>query len=127
MKNISKATSGHILLGNFSTNSITSLFNEPNSIDISAFFPQNDNCAISIDQQSELTSHMEEGMDVPDSQRSKVVTTIKRVGKVTLMKDLTSLLININTVLKIDTSSESPKPLLYQVFARIMTMTINND
>ena len=43
LKNISKATSGHIVLGNFSKNSITSLFNEPNSIDISAFFPQNDN------------------------------------------------------------------------------------
>ena len=127
LKNISKATSGHILLGNFSTNSITSLYNEPNSIDISAFFPQNDNCAIKVNQQSDLTSRMEEGMDVPDGQRSKVVTTIKRVGKVTSMKDLTSLLININTVIMIVTSSESPKPLLYQVFARIMTLTIDID
>jgi hypothetical protein len=126
LKNISKATSGHILLGNFSTNSITSLFNEPNSIDISAFFPQNDN-AIKVDQQSNLMSRMEEGMDVPDGQRSKVVSTIKRVGKVTSMKDLTSLLININTVIMIVTSSECPKPLLYQVFAKIITLTIDNN
>jgi len=127
LKNISKATSGHILLGNFSTNGITSLFNEPNAIDISAFFPQNDNCAIKVDQQSDLMSRMEEGMDVPDGQRSKVVTAIKRVGKVTTMKDLTSFLINVNTVIMIVTSSESPKPLLYQIFTRIMTLTIDND
>ena len=43
------------------------------------------------------------------------------------MKDLTSLLINMNTVIMIVTSNKSLKPLLYQVFARIMTMTIDHD
>jgi hypothetical protein len=116
-----------MLLGNFSIVGIASLSIEPNAIDISAFFPQNDRLAIEADKLRDLASRMEEGLDVVDAQRSKVATAIKRVGKVTSIKDVTSLMINVCTFMMVVSSSDSPKPLLAQMFTKIMTMTINND
>ena len=46
LMNITKTTSGHMLLGNFSIVGIASLSIKPNAIDISAFFPQNDQFAL---------------------------------------------------------------------------------
>jgi len=89
LTNFAKTTSGHMLLGNFSIVGIASLSIEPNAIDISAFFPQNDRLAIEADKLRDLASRMEEGLDVVDAQRSKVATAIKRVGKVTSIKDVT--------------------------------------
>ena len=70
---------------------------------------------------------MEEGFDVVEAHCSKVATAIKRVGKVTSIKDVTSLIINVCTVMMVVSSRNSPKPLLAQAFTKIMTMTINND
>ena len=67
---------------------------------------------------------MEEGFDVVEAQCSKVATAIKRVGKVTSIKDVTSLMINVCTVMMVVSSSDSSKPLLDQAFTKIMTMTI---
>ncbi len=116
-----------MLLGNFSIVGIASLSIEPNAIDISAFFPQNDQLAIEADKLRDLASRMEEGLDVVDAQRSKVATAIKRVGKVTSIMDVTSLMINVCTFMMVVSSSDSPKPLLAQMFTKIMTMTINNN
>jgi hypothetical protein len=127
LTNFAKTTSGHILLGNLSIVGIASLSIEPNAIDISAFFPQNDRFAIEADKQRDLASRMEEGLDVVDAHRSKVATAIKRVGKVTSIKDVTSLMVNVCTFMMVVTSSDSPRPLLAQMFTKIMTMTIDND
>jgi len=70
---------------------------------------------------------MEEGFDVVEAHCSKVAAAIKRVGKVTSIKDVTLLIINVCTMMMVITSSDSPKPLFAQAFTTIMTMTINND
>ena len=127
LTNIAKTTLGHMLLGNFSTVGTASLSIEPNTIYISAFFPQNNRFAIEADKLRDLASCMEEGFDVVEAHRSKAAAAIKRVGKVTSIKDVTSLMINICTVMLVITSSDSPKPLLAQACTKIMTMTINND
>ena len=128
MMNITKTTLGHMLLGNFSIVGIASLsIVEPNAINISAFFPQKDRFAIEADKLRDLASRMEEVFNVVEAHRSKVATAIKRVGKVTSIKDVTLLMINVCTVMMVVSSSGSPKPLLAQAFTKIMTMTINND
>jgi len=70
---------------------------------------------------------MEEGFDIVEAHRSKIVTAIKQVGKVTSIKDVTLLMINVCTVMMVVSSIDSPRPLLAQAFTKIMTMTINND
>ena len=72
----------------------------------------------------DLASRLEEGLDVVDA---KVATAIKRVGKVTSIKDVTLLMINICTFMMVVSLSNSLRPLLAQAFTKIMTMTINND
>ena len=102
-----------MLLGNFSLVSIANLSLKPNSIDFTVFFPQTQLDAIADGQLQDLAARMEEGLDVADAHRSKTVTAIKRVGKVTSVKDVTSLLINMCTFILVVTSSDNPKPLLY--------------
>ena len=127
IKYIPKATAGHMLLGNFSLCSIATLSLEPNSIDITVFFPQTQHDAIAVGQLQDLAARMEEGLDVADAHRSKTVTAIKRVGKVASVKDVTSLLINMCTFVLVVTSSDDPKPLLYNMLSKIMSLTIDND
>jgi hypothetical protein len=116
-----------MLLGNLSIVGIATLSIEPKSINISAFFPQKDRFAIKADKLRDLASCMEEGLDVVDAHSYKVTTAIKCVRKVTSIKDVTLLMINVCTVMMVVSSSDSPKPLLAQAFTKIMTMTINND
>ena len=99
LTNIAKTTLGHMLLGNFSNVGIAYLSIEPNAIDISAFFPQNDRFAIEADKLRDLASRMDEGFEVVKAHRYKVATAIKLVGKVTSIKDFTSLMINVCTVM----------------------------
>ena len=127
LKNISKAVSGHFILGNLSTVSITGTQAEPNSIDVTAFYPQRNQTMIDADLRQDLASRMEEGLDVAETQRSKAGTSMKVIGRVTDVKDITSLLINICTVMMVVTSSDSPKPLLHQILSKIMALTINSE
>jgi hypothetical protein len=127
LKNISKAVAGHFILGNLSTVSITGTQAEPHSIDVTAFYPQRNQTMIDADLRQDLASRMEEGLDVAEAQRSKAGTSMNVIGRVTDVKDLTSLLINICTVMMVVTSSDSPKPLLHQILSKIMTLTINSE
>lgn len=44
---------------------------------------------IDADLRQDLASRMEEGMDVAEAHRSKAVTSMKVIGKVTDVKDIT--------------------------------------
>lgn len=127
LKNLSKAVAGHLLLGNLSTVSITGIQAEPNSIDISAFYPQRNQNMIDADLRHDLASRMEVGLDVAEAHRAKTGTSMKVIGRVTDVRDVTSTLININTVIAVVTSSDSPQPLLHTILSQIMTWTINSD
>ena len=97
IKYIHKATAGPLLLGNFLLCSIANLFNKPHSIDQTVFFPQMQHDTIKVGQLQDLAACMEDGLDVANVHCSKATTAIKRVGTVTSVKDVTSLLINICT------------------------------
>ena len=127
LKNISKTTSGHLILGNLSIASITGVQLEPNSINITAFYPQRNQNAIDADLRQDLATRMEEGMDIDQTNRSKAGTSMKVIGQVTDVKDVTSLLINICTIMKVVTSSDSPQPIGHQIFSEIMKLTIDNN
>ena len=127
LKNLSKAVAGHLLLGNLSTVSITGIQAEPNSIDITAFYPQRNQNMIDADLRHDLASRMEEGLDVAEAHRAKTGTSMKVIGKVADVKDVTSLLINVSTVIAVITSSDKPQPLLHTMLSKIMTWTIDSN
>ena len=59
--------------------------------------------------------------------RKKAATTISCIGTLVSVRDVTSLCININTIILAVTSSSSPHPIIYQLFAKIIEITVNSD
>jgi hypothetical protein len=114
-------------LGNLSLDGVTSLYNEAHSIDPTAFLPQRDQAAIASERARDLSTHIEDNLDVLETHRKKTETTISRIGTLLSVRDVTSLCININTVILAVTSSTSPQPIIYQLLAKIIDLTVNCD
>jgi hypothetical protein len=114
-------------LGNFSLEGVTSLYNEAHSIDPTAFLPQRDQSAIASERARDLSTRIEDDLDVLETHRKKTATTISCIGTLLSVRDVTSLCININTIILAVTSSTSPQPIIYQLLAKIIDLTVNCD
>jgi hypothetical protein len=58
MTHTSKSMASHLLLGNLSLDGVTSLYNEANSIDPTAFLPQRDQAAIASERACDLSTRI---------------------------------------------------------------------
>ena len=125
MTHTSKLMGSHFLLGNLSLDGVTSLYNEAHSIDPTVFLPQRDQTAIALERARNLSTRIEDDLDVLKTHRKKTATTISRIGTLQSVRDVTSLCININTVILAVTSSTSPQPIIYQLLAKIIDLTVN--
>ena len=110
----------HLLLGNLSLDGVNSLFNEAHSIDPTAFFPQRDQAAIALERARDLSSRIEDDLDMLESHCKKTATSIYCIGTLVSVRDVTSLCININTIILSVTSSSSPQPIIYQLLAKLL-------
>ena len=127
MTHDSKAMVSHLLLGNLATSGVTNAHNKANSVDPSAFLPQRNLTLVEEQQTKDRNSRSELGMDVQDSQKTKISTGIARIGAITNMKDLTSLCINVCAVLSAITSDTAPEPILRTIMTTIYKITLNRD
>jgi hypothetical protein len=127
MTHTSKSMASHFLLGNLSLNGVTSLFNEAHSINPTAFLPQRDQVAIALERACNLSSCIEDNLDVLELHPKKTATTISCHGTLVSVRDLTSLCISINTIILAVTSSSSPQPIIYQLLAKMIDLTVNSS
>ena len=127
MTHTSKSMAGHLIIGNLVLDSVTSLYNEAQSIDPTAFLPQRDQAKIASERATNLSIRIEDNFDVLESHRKKTATTITRIGSLTSVRDVTSLCININTVILAITSSDSPQPIIYQLLTKMIELTVSSD
>lgn len=82
--------------GNIEKESIECLHSEGSTFDILVLASQRESGSkISLLRKSEVARKMEEEMDVPDSQRSKVQTATVRIGSVSNMNDIRTLGANL--------------------------------
>ncbi len=127
LKIVPKTLAQRILQGNFATQAITLLCNEANSVDPLAFLPQKNSVTIERECTKDMNSCTKLGMDVLDTHKTKVTTSITRIGSMSDMKYITSLCINMNAVLSAITLSTTPEPILKQLLTVIIELTINSD
>ena len=99
MTHTSKSMASHLLLGNFSLDGVTSLFNKANSIDPSAFLPQRNQSAIASETACNLHLRIKDKHNVLESHHTKTVTTVSHIGTLGSVWDVTLLCININTII----------------------------
>ena len=82
--------------GNIEKESLESLHGDGNSFDILVLASQRNSAGkISLLRKGEVTRKVEEEMDVPDAQRSKVQTSTVRIGSVSNMNDVRILGANL--------------------------------
>ena len=80
MTHTSKLMASHFLLGNLSLDGVISLYNEAHSIGPTAFLPQRDQAAIALERARDLSTRIEDDLDVLETHRKKTATTISRIG-----------------------------------------------
>jgi hypothetical protein len=73
---VGKTLAAHMLSGNFSTNRVTTLNNEANSINPLAFLPQRNACTVEQMHMRVMIANTEKSMDVLDMHKSKAKTSI---------------------------------------------------
>ena len=95
MNHVLKALATHIISGNFATASMASFFNEANAVEVSAFAPQRDMTIVAGQCQQESIQSMEWTMNITANQRTKINTSIFRIGAIKSTKDILSLCVNI--------------------------------
>ena len=67
---------------------MTSLYNEAHSIDPTAFLPQRDHAAIASERAQDLSTRIEDNLDVLETHRKKTATTISCIGTLVSVKDV---------------------------------------
>jgi len=128
ISHVSKALAGHMLQGNFALEGATSLANEANSVDPSAFLPQRNQCLINQEKNKDLTSKTESSHDVLDSHKTKTSTAISRIGTMADMSDFTALCINMDTIITAVVANNGPHPsLLRQMLHKFISVVNCTD
>jgi hypothetical protein len=128
ISHVSKALAGHMLQGNFALEGATSLANEANSVDPSAFLPQRNQCLITQEKNKDLTSKTESSHDVLDSHKTKTSTAISRIGTMVDMSDFTALCINMDTIITAIVANDGPHPpLLRQMLHKFISVANCTD
>jgi hypothetical protein len=114
LKHISKATTAHMLSGNFVTEEAASLDNEANAINPSICLPQKNPALVNREISKDLHACSKSVIDIPGSHKMKTVTSIARIGRMQDMGDFTSFCINFDTVIMGMFSPKGPQPLFRQ-------------
>ncbi len=124
---IGKTIAGHLLQGNFATDRVTTLNNEANSIDISAFLPQQNACMVKQERLKDMISKTKKSMDALDAHKSKAKTSIARIGSMSLVVNFTSLSINMDSIITAIShhTTDSPPPILCQFLLNFIQITNN--
>jgi hypothetical protein len=124
---IPKALVFQILQGNFSTEKVTSHKLEANSVEPSVFLPQRNKCLINRELINEMEATSKNIMDFADSHKTIGKTTIACIGTMQNMKDVSSLCINMNTIITAICSNKEPQPILRQILLKFVSIINNRD
>jgi hypothetical protein len=108
---IGKTIAGHLLQGNFATDRVTTLNNEANSTNTSAFLPQQNSCMVEQEHLKDMISKTKNSMDVLDAHKSKAKTSIAGIGSMSSVANFTSLCINMDSIITAITTADSLSPI----------------
>jgi hypothetical protein len=122
---MSKVLATHMLQENFTTEKVTSLELEANSIEPSTFLPQKKASLVEHKRNNEVKATMENVMDFSNYHETKGKTAIARIGMMTSMTDFSSLCMNMNMIITAIYSSDTPQSILRQILL-IFVATVNN-
>jgi hypothetical protein len=95
---IGETLATHMLSENLATDSVTTLNNEANSIDSSAFLPQRNGCMVKQMHMRDMIADTEKSMVVLDVHKSKAKTSIAQIGTMVSVVDFSSLCINMDLI-----------------------------
>ncbi len=109
---VGKTLAAHMLSGKFASNRVTSLNNEANSIDPSAFLPQRNAYMVVQQLLRDMITNTKKSMDVLGMHKSKAKSSIARISTMTSILDLSSLCINMDLIITAITTANSPSPIL---------------
>jgi hypothetical protein len=122
---MSKILASHKFQGNFATEKVTSLKNEANSVDPSAFLPRRNKVIVKQELSSGVKATSENVMVFANSHKTKGKTAIACIGTMHSMVDFSSLCINMDTIITAICSIDEPQPILRQILL-IFVAIVNN-
>jgi hypothetical protein len=116
-----------MLQGNFTTEKVTSLKIEANSVEPSAFLPQRNKVLVKQELLSEVKATSENVMDFADSHKAKGKTAIACIGTMHSIMGFSSLCINMDTIISAICSNDKPQPILRQILLNFVAIVNNQD
>ena len=111
----------------FSTEKVTSLKIEGNSVEPSTFLPQRNKVLVKQELSSKVTATSENVMDFSNSHKTKGKTAIACIGTMHSMVDFSSLCINTDTIITDICSNDEPQPILHQILLNFIAIVNNPD
>jgi len=127
LQTISKAAAVNLMSGNFAVDYAGSQNNESTSIDLSLFLPQTDTSLVRDVDALDLQARTENSMDMADSHKSKLSTSIKRLGTLKSTNDFRSVLVNMLTLCTAIADGSSPLPILQQVVLHLLDFVTTSE
>jgi hypothetical protein len=124
---MSKIIVSHMFQGNFSTEKVTSLKLEANSVEPSAFPPQRNKAPIKRELLSEVKATSENVMDFAHSHKTKGKTAIACIGTMQSMVDFSSLCINMDMIITAICSNDVPQLIFHQILLNFIAIVNNPD
>ncbi len=103
-----------MLSRNFVMDRVTSLNNKANPINPSAFLSQRNLCMVKQEHLNDMISKAERSMDVFDAHKSKVKTLLNCISTMMPILELSSLCINMDSIIIAITIADNPLPILHQ-------------
>jgi hypothetical protein len=122
---VGKTLAAHMLSGNLATDGVTTLNNEANSINPSAFLPQRNVCIVKKMHMHDMITNTEKSMDVINAHKSKAKTSIARIGTMVSIVNFSSLCINMDLIITAITTADSPLPILRQFLMKFIGIIQN--
>jgi hypothetical protein len=124
---LKKILASHMLQGNFATKKVTSLKIEVNSVEPSAFLSQRNKVLVKEDLLSKVKATSENVMDFADSHKTNGKTAIAHISTMHSMVDISSLCINMDTIITAICSNNEPQPFLHQILLNFVTIVNKPD
>jgi hypothetical protein len=119
---MSKILLSHMLQGNFATKKVTSFELEANSVELSAFIPQRNKVLVKQEFLSKVKATSGNVTGFADSHKTKGKTAIACIGTMQSMVDLSSLCINMDTIITAICYNNGPQPILRQIVLNFVTI-----
>jgi hypothetical protein len=116
---VGETLAAHMLSENFATDRVTTLNNKANSIDPLASLPQRSACMVEQMHMRDMITNTEKSMDVLNAHKSKAKTSITQNGTMVSVVDFSSLCINLDSIIIVITTADSPPPILHQIYDKV--------